>query len=70
MRPISELRFIAARVWAEIRANPPRGPLLGEADPETCRRGHTAFVRRADGRRRCSECDRQRPRGRRAEVSA
>ena len=60
---LGELRFIAARVLAEVRATPPQGPLLGETPPaETCQRGHTAMVVRSDGHRRCADCARERSR--------
>lgn len=52
MRPQEELRFIRDRVMAEIRANPPQGPLL----TDHCRNGHVSPEREADGH--CKECRR------------
>lgn len=59
---LAELRFIAARVIAHVRANPSTLPLLterpgGRPKRATCRRGH------ADGRDRrgvCVTCERAR----------
>ncbi len=60
MRPIDEIRFIYDRVMAEIKANPPRGPLLVEHEPtpapEACARGHVDWFARKDGQRGCRTC--------------
>ena len=59
MRPIADLKFILARVMADIRATPPRGPLLVEphARSTVCRRGHAA-MREIGGKWKCGECQR------------
>jgi hypothetical protein len=66
VRSPDELRFILARVLAEIRANPPGGPLLTERGLRhhrtTCLRGHDK-----EGRRDCPTCERDRKRRRRVE---
>ena len=65
MRALAELQFIRDRVIADIRANPPRGPLLGEPgprEPKPCKRGHRDG-RRANGY--CIGCDLARKRARR-----
>lgn len=52
----AELHAIRDRVLAEIAANPPTGPLLGESPRvETCRAGHP-LVPRSGGRRYCPPC--------------
>ena len=68
MRPLEELRFIAARVLEHVRANPPTGPLLGEAPAgsrkrDVCRRGHVGVPKRSNGG--CVECYRAGRRARR-----
>lgn len=60
-RSLPELRFIAARVIAEVRANPPRGPLLTDVCP---RCGGSDWGERTNGRRYCLACIRK-PKGRR-----
>jgi hypothetical protein len=65
-RDIADLRFMAARVIAYVRANPSTEPLLGETDPaprvETCQRGHAEMGLRADGKQYCRACSRERQR--------
>jgi len=66
VKSLADLRFIAERVLADIRANPPTGPLLGEAPAgsrkrDVCRRGHVGAPKRSNGG--CVECYRA---GRRA----
>jgi hypothetical protein len=62
VRTREELKFILDRVISEIRANPPHGPLLGEAPrgrpkSATCKRGHEAG---RDKQGHCYECERVR----------
>lgn len=72
MRPRDELDFIRDRVLAEIKANPPRGPLLTEMPPtrpsRTCKRGHVGADRRRDGQ--CVVCDMEKPTKRRKKDGA
>lgn len=67
MRPLAELQFIRDRVLAEIRANPPMGPLLGKKPigrprKPACPRGHVNPQRYKGGH--CVLCDRDRQRAR------
>lgn len=68
MRSLDDLRFIAARVLAEVRATPPTGPLLGTDHPvgrpraEVCMRGHEGAGRDRQGH--CRACRRERRRER------
>lgn len=70
---LEELRFIAARVIAEVRATPPEGPLLGETPPRPkrsrvpCQKlGHAGTGRAANGL--CRACDIQRKRAARRRM--
>lgn len=58
----ADLRFIAARVLAEVRATPATGPLLGTPEPRArasvCKRGHVEAGRTNGGH--CRECERER----------
>ena len=65
MRPLADLRFIAARVIAEVRATPPSGPLLTEprgprARKTACKNGHADAGRTKS--RQCRACERERKR--------
>jgi hypothetical protein len=69
-RDIADLRFMAQRVIAYVRANPSTLPLLGQTMPppprrETCQRGHSEMGQRADGKQYCRACSRERQRVRR-----
>lgn len=69
MRDLDWIYAVRDRVLADIRANPPRGPLLGEPAPrerKPCRYGHL------DGRRDngyCIGCDLERKRRRARKVA-
>lgn len=71
-RSSADLRFMAARVIAHVRANPPTMPLLTEpvahARPDTCQRGHREMRTRANGLRYCGACSRERQRQKRQRV--
>jgi hypothetical protein len=66
---LADLRFMAARVIAYVKAHPPTEPLLGDEPAprvEVCQRGHTEMSIRADGKRYCARCSRERQRAKRA----
>ena len=71
MRPREYLDAVRDRVLAEIRANPPTGPLLTEKParplPDACKAGHVGMMVRHGPNRRCSECERLRKAARRKE---
>lgn len=74
MRPTADLKFILARTREYMADHPPLGPLLVETERPrgrpavaTCPRGHSEWLMRPDGGRRCAVCTRERQRTRQAE---
>jgi hypothetical protein len=63
MRDLDWIYAVRDRVLAEIKANPPRGPLLVESRRSgTCKRGHVGGIVERKGHRFCAECERERKR--------
>ncbi len=60
VRSLEDLAFIRDRVLAEIRANPPRGALLGEEPTKrpdwACKRDHTGAWKWRSGYWYCGAC--------------